>query len=186
MGLHVAVAEPLVLPEQPLTSQLLFAEYAPFVWRVLRRLGVREADIEDVCQEVFVAVHKQLPSFEGRSKPSTWIYAIAMRRAASYRKRAQHHREQLVAEPSDAPVDAGAAESGGEELQRREMRAQLDRLLDALDDDKRAVFVLYEIEELAMREIAQIVGCPLQTAYNRLYAARALLKRAAQDAGITP
>ncbi len=54
----------------------------------------------------------------------------------------------------------------------REARATLDRILDGLDDDKRAVFVLFEIEELPMTEVAMAVGCPLQTAYSRLHAAR--------------
>ena len=177
---------PPVLPEQTLTSQALFAQYAPFVWRVLRRLGVREADVEDVCQEVFAAVHRQLPSFERRSKPSTWIYAIAMRRAASYRRRAHHHREQLgdaTVEPSSTAV--APAEGPGDAVERRELRALLDRLLDQLDDAKREVFVLYEIEELEMREVAEIVGCPLQTGYSRLHAARAELRRAAEKAGVS-
>jgi RNA polymerase sigma-70 factor (ECF subfamily) len=173
-----------VQPEQTLTSQVLFAQYAPLVWRVLRRLGVREADVEDVCQEVFAAVHKQLPSFERRSKPSTWIFAIAMRRAASYRRRAHHRREQLTDALAEPGVPA-PAEGPAEAAERRELRALLDRLLDALDDDKRAVFVLYEIEELEMREVVEIVGCPLQTGYSRLHAARAELRRAAQEAGVS-
>jgi RNA polymerase sigma-70 factor, ECF subfamily len=175
---------PSVPAEQTLTCEALLAEHAPFVWRVLRRLGVREADIEDVCQEVFMAVHQQLPGFEGRSKPSTWIYGIARRRAASYRQRAHHRREQLTragAEPVLAqPIADGAAEG----LERAELRALLDRLLDTLDDDKRELLVLYEIEELDMREVVSILGCPLQTGYSRLHAARAQLRRAAKHARV--
>jgi RNA polymerase sigma-70 factor (ECF subfamily) len=169
--------------EQTLTSQALFREHAPFVWRVLRRLGVREPDIADVCQEVFMAVHKQLPSFEGRSKPSTWIYAIARRRAASYRERAHHRREQLDGACGEAHGDE-RAESPVAGLARSEMRALLDRLLEALDDDKREVIVLYEIEGLQMHEVVEIIGCPLQTGYSRLHAARAELRRAAEKAGV--
>jgi RNA polymerase sigma-70 factor (ECF subfamily) len=137
-----------------------------------------------VCQDVFVAVHRQLPSFERRSKPSTWIYGIARRRAASYRKRAHHHREQLT-EPGAEPIaEPAKIETAVTVLERTELRALLDRLLGTLDDDKREVFVLYEIEELDMREVVEIVGCPLQTGYSRLHAARAQLRRAAQDAGV--
>jgi RNA polymerase sigma-70 factor (ECF subfamily) len=171
---------------KPLTAEGLFREHAAFVWRVLRRLGVREADIEDVCQDVFVAVHKQLPSFEGRSKASTWIYGIARRRAADYRRSDRRRREDLTASVPEASGEPAPGSSMDEEVARSQARALLDRLLDQLDDDKREVFVLYEIEELGMREVVEIVGCPLQTGYSRLHAARAELRRAAEAAGVTP
>ena len=64
---------------------------------------------------------------------------------------------------------------------RRESLELLGRILDQLDDDKRAVFVLYEIEELTMKDVADAVGCPLQTAYSRLHAARRLVSEALAD-----
>ncbi|MER2562727.1 MAG: sigma-70 family RNA polymerase sigma factor [Myxococcaceae bacterium] len=54
----------------------LYTSKAPLVWRTLKRLGVREADLEDVAQEVFVVVHRRLPEFEGRSSIDTWLYGI--------------------------------------------------------------------------------------------------------------
>lgn len=162
---------PRVLPEQQLTSQALFEQHCAFVWRVLRRLGVREADIADVCQDVFMAVHTQLPSFEGRSKVSTWIYGIARRRASSYRALARHRREQLDSLERE-PADPRGGSAVGEGPERAVLRAELDRLLEQLDDDKREVFVLYEIEELEMADVARAVGCPRFTAYTRLRAAR--------------
>jgi RNA polymerase sigma-70 factor (ECF subfamily) len=129
---------------------------------------VPASDVEDVCQEVFLAVHRKLPEFEGRSSVLTWLYGICVRVAADYRKRAKTHRtklEALAAEPvplaqHDDPVAI------------RQARAILDGILDGLDDAKRAVFVLYEIEELSMAEVAAALGCPIQTAYSRLHAAR--------------
>ena len=168
--------EPSVLPEQQLTSKALFEQHCAFVWRVLRRLGVREADIADVCQDVFVAVHRQLPRFEGRSKPSTWIYGIARRRAASYRALARHRREQLSALDVEPPTPSG--DQLGADPERARLRRELDQLLEQLDDDKREVFVLYEIEGLDMPEVVAIVGCPLQTGYSRLHAARKRLREA--------
>ena len=154
----------------------LFREHAPYVWRALRRLGVREADIEDVSQEVFVVVHRKLRDFEGRSSPKTWIYGIAVRTASDYRKRASHAREVVT----DTPPEEVSRDDPHEALQAEQARATLDRLLDELDDDKRAVFVLYEIEELPMNEVALAVGCPLQTAYSRLHAARARMLEASR------
>lgn len=152
-------------------------ENAPYVWRVLRRLGVREADVEDVAQEVFVVVHRKLGAFEGRSSLRTWMYGICARTASDHRRRAHVRREEATSRP---PERAGSAPQLAE-LEARDRRAMLDAALEALDDDKRVVLVLYEIEEVPMKEIAEVVGCPLQTAYSRLHAARRELKRAIEE-----
>lgn len=149
------------------TFREVYDQHAAFVWRVLRRLGVRPTDLEDVCQEVFLIVHRKLPEFAHRASLTTWLYGIALRCASDYRRRAYVKRE-VAAETHDEPVDAAQPES----IANRQARALLDEILDALDEDKRVVFVLYELEEVAMAEIADIVGCPVQTAYSRLHAAR--------------
>jgi RNA polymerase sigma-70 factor, ECF subfamily len=160
------------------TLRQVFDEHASYVWRTLRHLGVGEADLEDVCQDVFVAVHRKLDGFEGRSSLRTWIYGIALRVASDYRRRAHVRRELPVA---DLELDA-AEPTQLEDIARGEARRLLLSLLDRLDDDKRAVLVLYELEELGMKEVAEIVGCPLQTAYSRLHAARRLLFEAGKAA----
>jgi RNA polymerase sigma-70 factor (ECF subfamily) len=163
----------------------LFREHAPYVWRVLRRLGVREADIEDVCQEVFVVVHRKLGDFAGRSSVKTWIYGIAVRTASDYRRRAGHRREVAT----DTPPEELSRDDPHDALVARRARTTLDALLAQLDEDKRAVFVLYEIEELSMADVAEALGCPLQTAYSRLHAARARMTESAQrlcEKGGTP
>jgi len=172
-----ALAAPL-RPEDAAAFEQAFQEYAPFVWRALRRLGVPEADIEDVCQEVFMVVLRRLGGFEGRSAIRTWIYGICVRRAGEHRRRRLRRREDLV----DAPEPV-VPEHQLDELQRRRTCALLDAELEKLSDDQRAVFVLYEIEELPMSEVAEAVGCPLQTGYARLYAARGRLAAAVQRAG---
>lgn len=146
----------------------VFREHAPYVWRAMRRLGVREADAEDLCQEVFVVVHRKLAEFEGRSSMRTWIYGICVRVARDHRRRAHVRREQ----PTEHVPEERRSAPQLAELLRSEARALLDAALETLDDDKRAVFVLYEIEGLEMKEVAEAVGCPLQTAYSRLHAAR--------------
>ena len=146
----------------------LFREHAAPVWRALRRLGVPEADVEDVAQEVFVVVHRKLPEFEGRSTLKTWIYGICVRTASDYRRKAHVRRER----PTDRMPDERHSAPQLRELEREQARALLDAALETLDEEKRAVFVLYEIEELDMPEVAEALGCPLQTAYSRLYAAR--------------
>lgn len=150
----------------------VFRQEAPFVWRALRRLGVREADIEDVCQEVFVVVHRKLGDFEGRSSLRTWIYGICARTASDYRRSGRVRREVVTDAPPETVHEAGHEDV----VAMKQARAALDRILDELDDDKRAVFVLYEIEELSMAEVADSLGCPLQTAYSRLHAARKIVE----------
>lgn len=159
----------------------IFRQYAPFVWRALRRLGVPESDVEDVCQEVFVVVHRKLGDFEGRSSLRTWIYGICARTASDYRRSGRVRREVVT----DAPPET--AHEGGQDdaVALRQARATLDRILDDLDDDKRSVFVLYEIEELTMAEVADALGCPLQTAYSRLHAARKVVEAGVMRANAT-
>jgi RNA polymerase sigma-70 factor (ECF subfamily) len=152
------------------------AQCAPFVWRALRRLGVREADVDDVWQEVFLVVHRRLPAFQGQSSVRTWVYGICLRVASEYRRSPHLAREETVEETPDRPIPA----EQDAELDRRRALAWLDEVLDGLDDPKRAVFVLFEIEQVPMTEVAAAVGCPVQTAYARLYAARRHIEAAAR------
>lgn len=162
--------------DSPPSMRTIFDEHARYVIRTLRHLGIREADVEDVAQEVFVTVHRKLAEFEGRAKLRTWLYAICLRVASDHRRRAYVVRERTTDNP---PVDTGER-TGAEPDASFESRAFVQQLLETLDDDKRTVLVLYEIEGLAMREVAEVIGCPLQTAYSRLHAARELLQSAFQ------
>jgi RNA polymerase sigma-70 factor (ECF subfamily) len=157
----------------PPSLRRIFDEHARYVWRALRHLGIADSEIADVSQEVFITVHKKLPEFEGRSSLRTWLYGICLRVASDHRRRAYVRREQPTAEPM-----AERERSGQDLAIGLEDRATLRALLDLLDADKRAVLVLYEIEGFTMKEVAEIVDCPLQTAYSRLHAARERLLEA--------
>jgi len=159
----------------------IFREHGAFVWRALRRLGVSSADVDDACQEVFVVVHRRLADYEGRSTLRTWLYGIAVRVAAAQRRRSHVRHEIPTEEPlADAPSTADPEGAASD----REALAMLDRALDALDDDKRAVFVLFEVEGLDMHEVAEALACPLQTAYSRLHAARKEVERSMRRAAL--
>jgi RNA polymerase sigma-70 factor (ECF subfamily) len=160
----------------PLTFDAVVAEHGPYIWRVLRRLGVRPSDIEDVWQETFIVVHRKLDAFEGRSQLRTWLSAIAVRVASDYRNRAHRRREQATEEVPDD----GTAASQHDDLVEQERRALLDRLIGELKPEQREVIVLYEFAELPMQEVAEALGCPLQTAYSRLHAGRRALEQAAR------
>jgi len=146
----------------------LFASSTRFAWRVLARMGVAQSDVADVCQEVFVVVYRRLDDFDGRASPRSWIYGICVRVASEYRRRRRAPPELLG---GDVPEVHNPAEQATA-LDRKRARELLQEALEELDDDKRAVFVLYEIEELTMTEVSEALGVPVQTAYSRLHAAR--------------
>jgi len=150
------------------TVRQVFDEHARYIWRTLRHLGVSEADTPDLCQEVFVTVHKRLASFEGRSSLRTWLYGICIRVASEHRRRPYVRRES----PASQPAPVSEAQSGQRPDSQFEQQRAVERLLACLDEDKRLVVVLYEIEGFTMKEVAELAGCPLQTAYSRLHAAR--------------
>ena len=168
---HKPLSEPPILNIQFLE---VYRHNCAFVWRSLRRLGVREADVEDVCQEVFVVVHRRLADYDGSSSVRTWLFGIAMRMAAGHRRRAHVRRETMGADT----IEAAVAPTQHEAVELQRARARLDDLLDRLDEDQRAVFVLFELEQMPMKEIAAAVGAPLQTVYSRLTAARSRIESA--------
>jgi RNA polymerase sigma-70 factor, ECF subfamily len=117
-------------------------------------------------------VHRKLGTFHGGSTLQTWLYGICLRVASEHRRRPHRRREQVV----EAVPDEGVDPSQEDEVERRRALAVLDEALDQLDDDKRAVFVLFELEQMPMVEVAAAAGCPLQTAYSRLHAARKIVE----------
>ena len=137
----------------------------------MRHLGVAPGDLHDQSQEVFVAVFQGLAGFGGRSSLRTWLYGLCRRVASNYRRRAYIRRERSVPELPEQSLPAHQEA----ELERNQGSMALERLLGNLDAEKREVFVLYELEELSMKEVAEVCDCPLQTAYSRLRAARRLL-----------
>ncbi len=156
----------------PLDVRSVFDAHFDFVWRSLRRLGVREADVDDALQEVFVVVYRKRDEFEGRARLTTWLYGICFRVASDYHRRAHIRREH----PTDEPLEGAAHDASSAadvRVNGAEARALLDEVLDGLDMEKRAVFVQYEIDELSVDEIATRIGVPVGTVYSRLKAARA-------------
>jgi len=159
----------------PATARL-FQTHAEEVWRFLKYLGVREQDLGDACQEVFLVAHRKLPEFRGDSSSRTWLYGIALRVAKAWRR-----RRQLVPLGDD---DRMVPASQEQELQRRATHELLVWALDQISEAQREVFVLHEIEEVPMSQVASRVECGLFTAYSRLRLARQGLKKALAEKGV--
>jgi RNA polymerase sigma-70 factor (ECF subfamily) len=168
-----SAAEPQAGLRAPASVVQVHAEHGDFVWVSLQRLGARDADLEDLFQEVFVVVHRRLSEFEGRSRVTTWLFGICLRVVAAHRRKA-HTRLEL---PMDVPPDrADAAHRMPDAaLARRQAATRITVILDGMDLEKRAVFVMAVLEELPSDEIAAILGVPVGTVYSRLNAARAEL-----------
>jgi RNA polymerase sigma-70 factor (ECF subfamily) len=171
------------LPEAPEPASLvgpetarLFQVHAQEVWRFLKYLGVREHDLADACQEVFLVAHRKLPEFRGESAPRTWLYGISLRVAKTWRRR------RLMVPLGDD--ERAVAPSQEQERERRDTHELLVWALDQISEAQREVFVLSEIEELPMHEVAKRVECGLFTAYSRLRLARRSLKRALVEKGV--
>jgi RNA polymerase sigma-70 factor, ECF subfamily len=156
----------------------LYDQYFDFVWRSLRRLGVDGADLDDATQDVFVVVHRRLCTFEERASVKSWVFAIAMRVAKDYRRKSARQRQHQI---DDGDVQLVCTRGTPEEAHlKQQAAAQVLHVLEALDDDKRAVFVLAELERMPSPDIAVALGLPLNTVYSRLRLARAAFEESAK------
>jgi RNA polymerase sigma-70 factor (ECF subfamily) len=139
-------------------------------------LGVPPEPLMDAAQDVFLVALRRLDDFEGRSSLTTWLYGICLRVAHEYRRRGRSSRETLV----DVIPEIGAEASQEFAVTQTEWQRALEQLLNQLDESQRDIFVLFEIQRLSMKEVAEIVGCPLPTAYFRHKAARTRVLEAFQ------
>ncbi len=159
--------------DQPHTVEGIYRRYFGSVWRVLRRLGVLDSQLEDATQDVFLVVHRKLGRFEPRVPVRAWVFAIAVRVASDYRRRARRR----PAEPLPETMADGAPDPHERTVLRASVRL-LHQLLGELDAKQRAVFVLAELEQLSVPEIAQVLRVNVNTAYSRLRAARKRFEQA--------
>jgi RNA polymerase sigma-70 factor (ECF subfamily) len=154
----------------------VYEEHFGFVFRSVRGLGVMPSSVEDVVQDVFVVVHRRLAEFDGsRASIKTWLFGILRRVVADHRRTHRRKPAQFGTKEGDAEVEQltdsqrmGPHESAA----RAEAVRVLAELLDTLDDEKREVFVLAEVEQMTVPDIAQATGLNVNTAYARLRAAR--------------
>jgi RNA polymerase sigma-70 factor (ECF subfamily) len=159
----------------------IYLEYAPLVWRGLRRLGVGDLQLEDAVQDVFLIVHRRLGDFEGRSTLKTWIYGIAVRVAKDHRRSERRYARRVERLALRLASDSEVGESPYDSAERREASQLLYAILSALPEPLRDVLVLVELEELSAREAAQALGIRLRTCQRRLQAASAAVSASVND-----
>jgi RNA polymerase sigma-70 factor (ECF subfamily) len=161
---------------EDLDFRAIYDAHFDFVWRSLRRLGVRESDVLDLAQKVFLTAHFKLADFEGRSLVSTWLFGICQRVASDYRRSALIRRE-VSTDNAELESVAGRSEdlSDKNDVQRRARAAEA--ILNKLPEPQRVVFVLFELEEMSGQDIAALLGVSVGTVRSRLRLARDTFRR---------
>lgn len=159
----------------PRDFDAIYDEHFAFVWRNLRRLGVPESSLRDAAQEVFLVVHRRLGDFEGRAPLKSWIYSIVTR-VARQNRRTRSRKELRDVEDPDRVAARGAAPD--ESAERGEALGIVLELIAELDEDKRTVLILADLEDMTVPEIAVTVDANVNTVYSRLRAARREVREA--------
>ncbi len=154
----------------------IYTRYFDFVWACTRRLGVSEAELDDVVQEIFVVVHSRIHTLEQPSSLRSWIYGIIKRTASNYHRSKRAQGAATLSPPPD--IDYPLQPSPQELAEQSDHVKLLWELLDSLEPPKREVFVLAELDEMTAPEISMAIDVPLNTVYSRLRAARQEIEEA--------
>jgi RNA polymerase sigma-70 factor (ECF subfamily) len=164
--------------------QEVYRAHFRMVWRTLGRLGVREADLMDVTQNVFLVVHRQLAGFEGRAELTTWLFSICRLIAKDYLRSAPIRRE-VVVDVRELARREGPRESPLQRLDTHELSRLLDTILSRMPEKLRLAFVMFELEEMSGEEIARLLDVPVGTVRSRLRLARFAFQREVKLLGET-
>jgi len=160
----------------------LYRTYYPRVFGYVLRVCRRPELVEEVVSDTLLTVWRSAASFHGRSRVSTWVFGIAYRKTLKRLARRGGRETQIAdadaAEPAVLPV-------GSQRLERSELRAALDRALADLSPEQRAVVELAYFHDLSYPEVAEIVGCPVNTVKTRMFHARRKLRERLPELGVT-
>ena len=162
----------------PRRLRAAFDQHFDYVWRLLRRLGVHEASVDDAAQQVFLTFSDKLPQVLP-GKERAFLTGTAYRVASNQRRGERRSHEHADDEPIARAIDP--APTPEELLDASRQRVWLDRILDGLPLDLRAVLVLFELEDLTAPEIATLLDLPVGTVASRLRRARQLFLEAAEE-----
>ena len=165
----------------------IYRDYFDFVWSTAARCGVEPSARDDVVQEVFIVINSRLHTLQNPKALRSWIYGVVRRTASSYRRA----RRTQAAAGIEIGIDVEPRSQEPTPFEQTQKNAELEllaALMAELDEPKREVFALVEIDELTVPEVARLLKLPLNTAYSRLRLARqafeaALLRHEARSKG---
>lgn len=151
----------------------VYEEHFDFVWRTARRLGVPESAADDVVQDTFVVLHRRLAEYDGKTAMRCWLVGILTRVVSDHRRRYRRKEAACVPHPDESErALPSSAPPPSDEAEQAESVRLLGALLEEIDEDKREVLVLAQLEEMTVPEIAELLGANVNTVYARLRAAR--------------
>lgn len=170
----------------------LVAQHRDRVFNITYRMLGNRAEAEDVAQEVFITVFKQIDTFEERSKFTTWLYRVAVNHTKNRIKYLSRRQDKNKDELDDNAHSAGSNGAIGQAMPRSpdaalagvQMEGILREAVQSLDEEQRTVVILRDIEDLSIEEICEITGMPDGTVKSRLHRARLALRKKLQRAGI--
>ncbi|MGA9524262.1 MAG: RNA polymerase sigma factor [Myxococcaceae bacterium] len=146
----------------------IYRRELPYVWKSISRLGARDRDREDLAHDIFATAYRQWHKYDPARPVRPWLFGISYRVVLDYKRKHSYHREDVV-EAIEVQDEARTAEDKLAAAQGWDLAM---RALDALELDRRAVFVMHEIDGHPIPEVAAAIGIPLNTAYSRLRLAR--------------
>jgi RNA polymerase sigma-70 factor (ECF subfamily) len=162
-------------PAVPLTFEGVYQAHFDFVWRNLRRLGVRGAATDDAAQDVFLVVHRRLHELPPTASVAAWLYGVLRKVAAGHRRTARRRDGEPLPETG---LPQSSERSPDESAARAQASRWLAAFLEGLPAEQRDVFVLMELEQLAAPEVAHALEVSVNTIYSRLRLARQRFDRA--------
>lgn len=167
--------DPLILRAQAgdeAAFREIFLRHRGDVARVVQRVMGPSPDVEDVVQDVFVHVYRSLKSFRGDSKFSTWLYRLSVNVTRMHLRRGRSRPQFSNVEVPEAPPDDEPLDTPERRLECSDRLRALYRLLENLNEKKRTVLVLHDLEGRPAKEISELVGAPVLTVRTRLFYAR--------------
>ena len=172
-----------VLAGDPTAFGLLMRRFNRRLYRVARAIVGHDAEAEDALQEAYLNAYRCLPQFRGDSSLATWLSRLVVNECLGRMRRNARRQNviPIIPSPADGEIEAVASDEDGAPdaaADRAQMRAILERRIDALPETFRAVFVLRSVEELSVEETAECLGIPAETVRSRHFRAKSLLREA--------
>lgn len=156
----------------PLDFRRLFDAEMPYVWKTLRRLGVDAGEVPDVANEVWILVHRRLDTYDRMRPIRPWLFGIAFRVATAHFRSSRRRHEFLSEDGEPAQSLASDVPPADEQLSAQDAHRLVVEALQFVDLERRAIFVMHDMDELPMKEISEVLGVAVNTAYSRLRLAR--------------
>jgi len=162
----------------------LYDEHFPLVFRLSIRMGASEREAGDVAQEGFLRVWRGLRRFRGDSLFRTWLYRITLNEVSRVAREGAVRRAFGAVLALVAREEAPPTRSPDRLVEQAEAFAELESILARMKPKQRTVFVLFEVEELSLEQMAEVLDCPLETVRSRLRHARADFERLRRQQGL--